>query len=151
MTYITWGQKQGLIRQTPVGDTNGLTHQFKAQQPQVPVRRLQSGSDTSLSNRICMDQPQQEGPNPVDTSIPLILARSRAMSTATVTHSCGAVDQDVYQGIRSIEILLQEAGENNRKSGKNSGNRDERNHNNNIGPRAIPEWLGLRVVRELIR
>ncbi|KAL4958023.1 hypothetical protein BDW69DRAFT_204741 [Aspergillus filifer] len=63
-------------------------------------------------------------------------------STATATHICGAVGQDVYQRIRSLEGLVQEAGKNNNTSSKNCGNRDDRNDNSNIEHRAIPEIAG---------
>ncbi|KAL4812047.1 hypothetical protein BDW67DRAFT_194021 [Aspergillus spinulosporus] len=46
-------------------------------------------------------------------------------STVTAPDIRGAIGQDVYQGIRSIEGLVQEAGENNNKNDKNQElNRD---------------------------
>ncbi|KAL5042116.1 hypothetical protein BDW71DRAFT_190644 [Aspergillus fruticulosus] len=63
-------------------------------------------------------------------------------STATTTQICGAVGQDVYQRIRSLEGLVQEVGKNNNNSGKDSGNRDDRDDNSNTEPRAIPDMAG---------
>jgi hypothetical protein len=97
-----------------------------------------------------MDQPPQDCTIPVDTSVPVILDRSRAMSTATVTHSCGAVDQDVYQGMRSIEILVQEAGEATIKVARTAATAMGEIITTTQSPEQFRKWLGLRVVRELI-